>query len=43
MPGLLQMADGKIFQRAIKRARFRMGVNQQYFHNITSGVWRAAE
>ena len=42
-PGLLQMADGEIFQRAIERARFRMGVNQQYFHNITSGVWRAAE
>jgi hypothetical protein len=43
MTGLLQMADGEIFQRAIERARFRMGVNQQYFHNITSGVWRAAE
>lgn len=26
MPGLLKMADGEIFQRAIERARFRMGV-----------------
>ena len=28
MTGVLQMLHGKIFQRAVKRMRFRMGVNQ---------------
>lgn len=43
MTGLQQMTDGEIFESAIEGARFRMGVNQQYFHNITSEVGRAAE